>query len=142
MEVPQVAVAPISTDVPDATLQQTPVATLEHGSATLEGGSAAPTQSATADLTPARGQNLQPIFEQDDDEDPEDEQEAIEHPRLRQTIQQDHPVDNILGGLRKGVTTRSHLANFCQYYSFVFSLESLKVEQALGDLDWVMAMQE
>ena len=93
-------------------------------------------------MTLARGQNLQPIFEQDDDEDPEDEQEAIEHSRLRQTIQQDHPVDNILGSLQKGVTTRSYLANFCQYYSFVSSLEPLKVEQALGDLDWVMAMQE
>ena len=106
------------------------------------GGSATPTQSAVADLTLARGQNLQPIFEQDNDEDPEDEQEAIEHPRLRQTIQRDHPVDNILRSLRKGVTTRSYLANFCQYYSFVSFLEPLKLEQALRDLDWVMAIQE
>jgi len=50
-------------------------------------------------LHPARGQNLQPIFEQDDDEDPEYEQEATEHPRLRQTIQWDHSIDNILGSL-------------------------------------------
>ena len=48
-EDPQVAVAPISADVPDATLQQTPAATPACGSATLEGGSAAPTQSAAAD---------------------------------------------------------------------------------------------
>ena len=40
VEVPQVAAAPISTDIPDATLQQTPTATTEHGSAALEGGSA------------------------------------------------------------------------------------------------------
>ena len=66
-----------------------------------------------ADSTPAHGQNLQPIFEQDDDEDLEDEQETIEHPRLSQTIQRDHSIDNILGSLRKGVTTCSHLANFC-----------------------------
>jgi len=77
VEVPQVAAAPISADVPDATLQQTPAATPEHGSA-------APTQSAAADSTLAPRQNLQPIFEQDDDKDLEDEQEAIEHPRLRQ----------------------------------------------------------
>jgi hypothetical protein len=57
-------------------------------------------------------------------------------------IQWDHPVDNILGSLRKGVTTCSHLVNFYQYYSFVSSLEPLKVEQALGYLDWVVAMQE
>ena len=105
MGVPQVAAAPISADVPDATLQQASAVTPERGIA-------APTQSAAADSTPARGQNLQPIFEQDDDEDLEDEQEAIEHPRLRQTIQRDHPVDNIYGSLRKGVTTHSHLVSF------------------------------
>ena len=92
VEVPQVAAAPISTNIPDATLQQVSAATLEHGSA-------APTQSAAADSTLACGQNLQPIFEQDDDEDTEDEQDAIEHPRLRQTIQWDHPDDNILWSL-------------------------------------------
>jgi len=59
-----------------------------------------------------------------------------------QTIQQDHPVDNILRSLRKGVLTHLNLANFYQYYSFVSSLEPLKVDKALGDLDWVMAMQE
>ena len=139
---PQVAVAPIFTDVPDATLQQASTATLEHGSASLEGSSVAPTQSAVADSTLARGQDLQPIFEQENDEGPEDEQEAFEHPRLRQIIQRDHPIDNILRILRKRVTTRSHLTIFCQYYSFVSSLEPLKVEQVLGDLDWVMAMQE
>ena len=89
-----------------------------------------------------QGQNLQSILEQEYNEDLEDGQEAIDHPKLRQTIQQDHPIDNILRSLRKGVTTRSYLANFCQYYSFVSSLEPLKVEQALGDPDWVMAMQE
>jgi hypothetical protein len=86
--------------------------------------------------------NLEPILEQEEVEGPEDEQEGVEHPRLRQTIQWDHPVDNILGSLRKGVTTRSHLASFCQFYSFVSYLEPLKVEQALGGPDWVMAMQE
>ena len=44
------------------------------------------------------------INQQKDNEDPEDGQEAIHHPRLRQTIQWGHPVDNILGSLRKGVT--------------------------------------
>jgi len=105
VEVPQVVAAPISANVPNATQQQASAATPERGSA-------APTQSIAVDSTLARGQNLQPIFVQDDDEDLEDEQEAIEHPRLRQTIQHDHPIDNILGSLRKVVTTHSHLANF------------------------------
>src|SRR6185436_658663 len=57
-------------------------------------------------------------------------------------IQKDHPVDNILGSISKGVTTRSRLATFWEHYSFVSSLEPLKVEEALDDPDWVMAMQE
>jgi hypothetical protein len=55
-------------------------------------------------------------------------------------VHRDHPVDNILGDIEKGVTTRSHVANFCEHYSFVSSLESFKVEDALHDLDWVVAM--
>jgi hypothetical protein len=64
------------------------------------------------------------------------------HPRVRQSVQRDHPVDNILGSIYRGVTTRSRLANFCEHYSFVYMLEPLRVEDALGDADWVMAMQE
>jgi hypothetical protein len=75
---------------------------------------------------------LEPISEQEEAKGLEEEQGGVEHPRLRQTIQRDHPIDNILRSIRKGVTTRSHLANFYQYYSFVSSLEPLKVEQALG----------
>jgi hypothetical protein len=52
------------------------------------------------------------------------------------------PWINILGSLQRGVTTHSPLANFSEHYSFVSSLEPPKVEEALDDADWVMAMQE
>jgi hypothetical protein len=61
---------------------------------------------------------------------------------VHQTIQRDHSVDNILGDIKKGVTTRTRVANFCQYYSFVSSMEPFKVEDALCDPDWVVPMQE
>jgi hypothetical protein len=61
---------------------------------------------------------------------------------LHQSVQRDHPVDNILGSIQRGVATRSRLATFCGHYSFVSSLESLKVDEALDDPDWVIAMQE
>jgi hypothetical protein len=51
-------------------------------------------------------------------------------------------VDNILDDIKKGVTTRSRVATFCQHYLFVSSLEPFKVEDALRDLGWVMVMQE
>jgi hypothetical protein len=71
-----------------------------------------------------------------------DKGEAPPHPRVHQNIQRDHLIDNILGDIEKGVTTRSRIAIFYEYYSFVFSFEPFKVEDALRDLDWVVAMQE
>jgi hypothetical protein len=47
-----------------------------------------------------------------------------------------------LGDISKGVTTRSRLANFCEHYLFVSSIEPFKVQEALQDPDWVLAMQE
>jgi hypothetical protein len=63
-------------------------------------------------------------------------------PIVHQTVQRDHSVDSILGDIKNGVTTRSPVANFCQHYSFVSSMKSFKVENALRDPDWVVSMQE
>ena len=78
----------------------------------------------------------------DDDGGPIQPQSQVSHPRIHQSIQWDHLVDNILGSIQRGVTTHSRLATFCEHYSFVSSLEPLKVEEALDDSNWVMAMQE
>jgi hypothetical protein len=79
-------------------------------------------------------------------EDKEDDQEIQgqrpPHPRVHQAIQRDHPINSILGDIHKGVTTRSRVAHFCEHYSFVFSIEPYRVEDALRDSDWVLAMQE
>jgi hypothetical protein len=80
------------------------------------------------------------------DQDKEDDQEIQgqrpPHPRVHQAIQRDHPVDSILGDIQKGVTTRSQVAHFCEHYSFVSSIEPYRIEDALRDPDWVLAMQE
>jgi hypothetical protein len=72
------------------------------------------------------------------------EEEAPQAPptQVRATIQRNHPVDQILGDISKGVTTRSRLAKFCEHYYFVSSIEPFKVEEALLDPDWVLAIQE
>jgi hypothetical protein len=61
------------------------------------------------------------------------EEEAPQAPptQVRATIQRHHPVDQILGDVSKGVTTRSRLANFCEHYSFISSIEPFRVEEAL-----------
>jgi hypothetical protein len=72
----------------------------------------------------------------------EEEAPRVPPTQVRATIQRHHPVDQILGDISKGVTTRSRLANFCEHYSFVSSIEPFRVEEALQDPDWVLAMQE
>jgi hypothetical protein len=77
------------------------------------------------------------------DQDEEDEQvPRLPHPRVHQAIQRDHPVNTILGDIQKGVTIRSRVAHFCEHYSFVSFIEPHRVEEALQDSDWVVAMQE
>jgi hypothetical protein len=63
-------------------------------------------------------------------------------PRVHQAIQRYHPVNSILCDIQKGVTTRSRVAHFCEHYSFVSSVEPYRIEDALRDPYWVMAMQE
>jgi hypothetical protein len=45
--------------------------------------------------------------------------------------QMNHPMNQILGDIRKGVTTHSRLANFCENYSFVSYIKPFRVEAAL-----------
>jgi hypothetical protein len=49
---------------------------------------------------------------------------------------------SFLGDIKKGVTTRSGVINFCQRYPFVSSMKPFKVEDALCDSNWVVAIQE
>jgi hypothetical protein len=88
--------------------------------------------------------NDQGGVEQDKDEDDQEKSRSspLPHPRVRQTVQRDHPVNDILGAIEKGVTTRSHVATFCEQYSFVSSFEPFKVEDTLRDPDWIVATQE
>jgi hypothetical protein len=61
---------------------------------------------------------------------------------VHQNVQRDHLVDNILDDIEKVVTTRSRVAYFCEHYSFISFFEHFKVEDALRNLDWVVAIQE
>jgi hypothetical protein len=80
--------------------------------------------------------------EDDGDKEENNSRAKSPHPRVRHNIQRDHPVNNILGDIEKGVTTRSRVINFCKYYSFNSSFEPFKIEDTIHDLDWVVAMKE
>jgi hypothetical protein len=80
------------------------------------------------------------------DQEKEDEQEIQDkippHPRFHKAIQRDQPINSILGDIQKGVATRSRVAHLCEHYSFLSSIEPYKIEDALRDPNWVVAMQE
>ena len=69
-------------------------------------------------------------------------QEPIAPQRIHHILAKDHPVDQIMGDISKGVQTRSRIASFCEHYSFVSFLEPNRVDEALRDPDWVNAMHE
>src|SRR6187399_2198323 len=54
----------------------------------------------------------------------------------------EHHMENILGSITKGVSTRRKLANYCAHQAFVSCVEPQKVYEALEDPDWLNAMHE
>jgi hypothetical protein len=46
-------------------------------------------------------------------------QDASSQLEIHNTIAKDHPIDQIIGDINKGVQTRSRLTSFCEHYSFV-----------------------
>ena len=54
----------------------------------------------------------------------------------------DHPIDNILGDISKGVMTRSKIRNFYHHFAFVSQVEPKNAKEALIDEFWLMAMQD
>jgi hypothetical protein len=69
-------------------------------------------------------------------------QESVDQPRVHYQVAKDHPIDQIMGDISKGVQTQSRVASFCQHYSFVSFHEPKRVDEALDDPDWVISMQE
>lgn len=76
-------------------------------------------------------------------EEVKDEKETHEEnlPDEWKTVK-DHPIENILGDISKGVITRSKLSNFCYHYAFVSQIEHKNAKDSILDEHWFLAMQE
>jgi len=57
-------------------------------------------------------------------------------------IPRDLSVENIIGQIKEGVSTRSFISNFCRHTAFVSQVEPKSIEEALKDEKWVDAMHE
>ena len=53
-----------------------------------------------------------------------------------------HPLDNIIGDISKGITTRHSLNDLCNNMSFVSLIEPKNFKEAIIDDHWIVAMQE
>ena len=64
--------------------------------------------------------------------------------RVRARVSRDHPVEQIFDDIQTGRIARSktRLAKFCEYYSFISSIEPMKVEEALEHPDWINVVHE
>jgi len=51
-------------------------------------------------------------------------------------------LDNVIGQVHKGVSTRSTLNQFCEHMAFVSQTEPKTVADALEDSNWIIAMHE
>ena len=53
-----------------------------------------------------------------------------------------HPIDQIIGDPTRRVQTRSASSDQCLYVSFLSLIEPKKIDEAMEDSNWVIAMQE
>ncbi|XP_021728393.1 uncharacterized protein LOC110695472 [Chenopodium quinoa] len=53
-----------------------------------------------------------------------------------------HPTDLIISDIGKGTQTRSQMRNYCAFHAFLSILEPRNHQEALGDADWIVTMQE
>ena len=80
-----------------------------------------------------------------DDEDKDDQddtaQENDNFPKEWKTSRND-PLDNIIGDISKGVTTRHSFKDLCNNTTFVSLIEPKNFKEAIIDDHWIVAMQE
>ena len=51
-------------------------------------------------------------------------------------------MENIIGQIDKGVSTRTFVSNYCKHMAFVSHIEPKYVGEALKDESWIVVMQE
>lgn len=77
----------------------------------------------------------------DNEKDDETTLEEVTKPKEKipkdWNISNDQYLENILGEINKGVTTRQHISKFCQYYTFVSHFEPTNIRNSILDMHWL-----
>ena len=96
------------------------------------------------EIIPANKSNL----EQSQEGNTQEEEQNLEEPsnegelsrELR--VMKDHPLENVIGDVHQGVSTRNALRNSINNMAFVSQIEPSRVDDAINDEHWILAMQE
>ena len=87
-----------------------------------------------ADLCPKPSEetNIEKKVEENEDGSPPNEEKSqhLDLPQEWRTLK-DHPIDQVIGDISKGVTTRSNLRNICNYLAFVSQIEPKTISEAI-----------
>ena len=62
------------------------------------------------------------------------------HQNIRE--HRNHPLDQVIGDVYDKIKTRRSLQNVCAHYAFLSYIEPKKIDEAIGDENWILAMQE
>lgn len=85
------------------------------------------------------------VQQSDDDEVPNQESRTEETNQglpKEWKFAKNHPINNIIGDISKGVTTRSSLIELCNCMSFVSQFEPKSIDDAILDEHWLIVMNE
>nr|KYP40055.1 hypothetical protein KK1_038613 [Cajanus cajan] len=64
------------------------------------------------------------------------------NPQKEWRILRNHPLENIIGDISKGITTKHSLKEACNNIVFVSKIEVKNIDEALNHEHWINAMQE
>ena len=51
-------------------------------------------------------------------------------------------MENIIGQIHKGVSTKITIANYCKHMALISQVEPKSIDEALKDENWTAAMHE
>ncbi|XP_050918585.1 uncharacterized protein LOC127136021 [Lathyrus oleraceus] len=71
-----------------------------------------------------------------------DDVSLVDNIPLTWITSKDHPIDNILGDITRGITTCFKISNFCYHFTFVSQVEPKNAKDALLDDHWIVEMQD
>ena len=92
--------------------------------------------------THIHGKELESKEEEIKKETPLQEKPSTSDLPMEWRVSKNHPLDNIIGDISKGVTTRNSLKDACNHMAFVSQIEPRNINEAIIDEHWIIAMQD